>query len=421
MRLNDKTCRSFPPQAKPYKASDGNGLYLLIKPNGGKYWRMNYRIHGKYKTLAIGVYPDVSLKLARSKRDEARKKLANGMDPAHEKQKQKLIEQIQVDNSFEAIAREWLEKRVSHLSLKHRTRIQSVLENDLFPKLGRSPAKSLTAPELLLAIRSIEDRGSAYTAERTRQWCSQIFRYAIACGYLERDIARDLGGAIATHRSKNHAYLREKDLPDFLAKLSHYPGHTQTQIALKLTTLTFVRPQELCHARWSEFDLQESLWRIPAHRMKMRTEHIVPLSRQVKDLLAQLHQIHGEGDFLLPSYKNPAVPMHPDSLLRGLHRMGYKGKATAHGFRATASTILNENGFNRDVIERQLAHTERNRVRAAYNHAEYLPERRQLMQWWADHIDGLEGSHGVPGSSFSKQSLVTAAAGNRTGDEWLRP
>ena len=411
MRLSDKTCRTLSPRPKSYKASDGNGLYLLVNPNGGKYWRMNYRFHGKYKTLAIGTYPDVSLKAARLKRDEARQALAEGSDPTQEKQKQKLRDQIQAAKSFETVAREWLEKRVKHLSTKHRSRIESVLEKDLFPLLGKSPVQSLEAPELLLALRTIEKRGSAYTAERTRQWCSQIFRYAIACGNLDRDIARDLSGAIAAHRSENHAYLREKELPGFLRKLEGYPGHTQTLIALKLLVLTFVRPQELCHARWEEFDLDEGLWRIPAQRMKMRTEHLVPLSRQTIGLMQQLRSMQGPEELLLPGFKNPAVSMHPDSMLRGLHRMGYKGKATAHGFRATASTIMNENGFHRDVIERQLAHAERNKVRAAYNHAEYLPERRRLMQWWADHIDGLGGCQPATGASFSKHRTATAAAG----------
>lgn len=407
MRLSDKECRALQPRTKPYKATDGDGLYLLVNPKGGKYWRLNYRFHTKSKTLALGTYPLVGLKAARLARDEAKKKLAEGMDPAFEKQKQKVRAKVQIENHFEAIARDWVDKRVRHLSDKHRNRIKSVLEKDLFPVLGASPIQSIEAVDLLVALRAIEKRGSAYTAERARQWCSQIFRYAIACSHAQRDVARDLAGALASHRSQHHAYLRERDLPEFFRKLEEYPGHTQTLIALKLMTLTFVRPQELCHAAWFEFDEANALWRIPADRMKMATEHLVPLSSQSLALLKQLREMKGDSPLLLPGFKNPATPMHPDSLLRGLHRLGYQGKATAHGFRATASTILNEHGFNRDVIERQLAHSERNKVRAAYNHAEYLSERRRLMQWWGDHLASLAGGSlgesGLPDSS-SRQS-----------------
>ena len=379
--------RNAKPKAKPYKMSDGEGLFLLVTPAGSKYWRLKYFIAGKEKLLALGVYPDVTLADARVRRAEARKVLAAGKDPAEAKKESKRVSTVNNSNTFEIVAREWFEKR-KHEWKPSSSRCKRIyLENHILPKIAQRPIAAITAPEVLELLRVIEGRGTLDTARRVMQMCGQIFMYAIATGRTDRNPVPDLRGALKTPIVKHHSFLQASDLPPFLEKLENYDGSLQTKLALRLLLLTFVRTNELRGAQWSEIDLEKAEWRIPAERMKMNELHIVPLAIQVIEILRELKAITGSFQFLFPNQHKPSTFMSENTMLFAIYRMGYHSRATGHGFRSTASTILNENQFRPDVIERQLAHGERNRVRAAYNHAQYLPERRKMMQWWADYLD----------------------------------
>lgn len=391
MPLNDVKCKNIKPTEKIFKVSDEKGLYLEINPNGSKYWRLKYRFAGKEKRLALGVYPEISLKEAREKRDDARKQIQEGIDPSQEKKLAKLTRLINADNSFENVAREWHEKQQARYTIKHHKTVLKRLESDIFPLLGSRSINQINAAELLAVIRKIENRGAIDLAHRAVQTCGQIFRYAIATGRADRDISGDLRGALTVRKKVNHANLKENDLPEFLQKLENYHGELQTKLALKILVLTFVRSAELRGMKWQEINEETNEWHIPAERMKMREKHIVPLSKQVLELLAQVRKLHNNPDFVFPSRINPNKPISENTLIFAIYRMGYHSKATAHGFRATASTILNEKNFRADVIEKQLAHGERNKVRASYNHAQYLPERKEMMQWWVDYLEKLRG------------------------------
>ncbi len=396
MPLTDIVCKNTKPSDKSRKLADGNGLYLEVSPNGGKYWRLKYRFAGKEKRLALGVYPEVSLSEARDKRTQARKLLANGVDPSQEKKEVKRLATLKSENCFKAIAEEWLETQKPSWTARHAYYVYRRLETDIFPVLGNRPISDITAPELLSVLRLIEKRGAIDLAHRALQTCGQIFRYAIVTSRAERDISADLKGALKTKKTVHHAHIQGAELPEFLEKLDAYDGHLQTKFALKLLLLTFVRTTELRAAQWVEFNFDKTEWRIPAERMKMRQLHIVPLSQQAIEVLKDLRKITGHSPFLFPNHANPQKCMSENTILYALYRMGYHSRATGHGFRATASTILNETGFRADVIERQLAHGERNKVRASYNHAEYLLERRHMMQHWADYLDGMsEGETNV--------------------------
>jgi integrase len=387
MPLTDIIAKNAKPRDKRYKLSDEKGLFLLVHENGSKYWQVKYRIDGKEKLLSLGVYPEVSLKQARDKRDEARKKIQDGLDPSHEKKLKKLSHQIESENNFEAIAREWHKKKSGNLTTRHSDYVIRRLEADIFPFIGFRPINKITAPELLATIQKIEKRGAIDIAHRALQTSSQILRYAIATGRAEHDVATALRGTLTTRKQKNYARLKEDELPEFLEKLENYDGELQTKLGLQLLILTFVRTGELRGAKWEEINFETKEWHIPAERMKMKEKHIVPLSKQVLKILKQIRSIHFNETFVLPSHINPNKFISENTLLYAIYRMGYHSRTTAHGFRGTASTILNEKGFNSDIIERQLAHGERNAVRAAYNHAQYLPERKKMMQWWADYLD----------------------------------
>ncbi len=298
-------------------------------------------------------------------------------------------------NTFERIAREWIDHQRHHWTAHHADAVLASLKRDIFPELGDRPVSQTTASELLAALRKVERRGAADTAQRLLQRCSAVFRYAIASARCESNPGADLRGALRPHRTAHRAALSRGDLPTFLERLEAYEGRLETRIALKLLALTFVRPGELRAAEWSEFDLEGREWRIPAERMKMRAEHIVPLSRQAVAALERLRPLTGRYKHLFPNQSKPSKPMSENTLLYAIYRMGYHSRATAHGFRSTASTILNEKGWSPDAIERQLAHAERNRVRKAYNRAEHLPERRRMMQDWADHLDALAAGSNV--------------------------
>lgn len=365
MHLTNTACKNAKPAEKARKLADGGGLYLEVAPTGSKYWRWKYRFNGKEKRLAFGVYPEVSLSEAREKRDVARKVLAEGKDPGAVKKQEKLVMQIVSENTFENIAREWHETKKGSWAGRHPETVMKKLEGDLFPKLGAKPIIEITAPELLAVIRQIESRGALDMARRALQISGQVFRYAIQTGRAERDPSGDLKGALKTVKTKNHAFLREAELPEYLAKLETYDGHILTKMALKLVLLTFVRSVELRGARWEEIDFAKKEWRIPAERMKMRGLHIVPLAKQTITLLHEIQQHTGIHEHVFPNQHAPRKMMSENTLLFALYRMGYHSRATAHGFRSTASTILNEYGFRPDVIERQLAHVERNNVRGA--------------------------------------------------------
>ena len=389
MPLTDTAIRNAKPKTKPYKMTDGQGLFLLIRPNGSKWWRYKYRFMNKENLLALGIYPEVGLADARERHAQARKVLAAGNDPNETKKEAKRLAILKNENDFEAITREWYENRRHKWVTSYSQAMMVRLENHIFPKLGRRPITEISAPELLAVVRVVEKSGALDMAQRLLQVCGQVFLYAIATGRAERNPVTDLRGALKPPVRKNQAHLKASELPEYLQRLDVYDGNFQTKLALKFLLLTFVRTTELRAAEWSEIDLEKAEWRIPAERMKMRDPHIVPLSAQAVAVLKDLKPLTGHWQYVFPNQHKPSGFMSENTMLYGLYRMGYHSKATGHGFRATASTILNEHGFAPDVIERQLAHSERNKVRAAYNHAQYLPERRKMMQWWADYLDSL--------------------------------
>jgi integrase len=389
MALSDAKVRNAKPQVKPFKIADGEGLFLWVMPTGSKYWRLRYFFAGKEKLLALGVYPDVSLTDARERRAQARKTLAAGNDPSEVKREAKLVASLKAENTFETVAREWHGKREPAWVPNYANKMLARLERYVFPKIGRRPVAAVTAWEVLDMLRVIEKAGALETVRIVKQMCGQVFMYAIATNRAERNPIPDLRGAFKTPVVKHHAYLKEADLPEFLGKLETKRGRPSIRLAVKFLLLTFVRTTELRGARWTEFDFEKAEWRIPAERMKMKELHVVPLSMQALEALEELKKHTGDWPWLFPNPNRPIEHMSENAIMMTLHRMGYKGRATGHGFRATASTILNENGFPPDVIERQLAHSERNHVRAAYNHAQYLPERRRMMQWWADYLDKI--------------------------------
>jgi integrase len=387
-KLTDRAIKNAKASTKIRKLSDGNGLVLVVYPNGSKYWVYRYRHLGKEKTLSLGIYPEVTLADARLKLIDARKLKSQGKDPSETRKELKRQAIVSGENNFEAIAREWIVAKSPGWTPRYAQFIVQRMENDLFPRLGSRPIKDITAPELLSVVRLIEGRGALDLANRALQYCGQVFMFGIATGRAERNPANDLKGALKTHVKKHFSHLKSIDLPEFLDKLEAYTGERQTMLAVKLLMLTFVRTTELRAAEWAEIDLENAEWRIPAERMKMRRDHIVPLSRQAVAVLKDLQHMNGRWKYVFPNPFKPVKHMSENAVLYALYRMGYHSRATGHGFRHTASTILNESGlFNSDAIERQLAHVQTNKIRGTYNHAEYLPERRKMMQWWADYLD----------------------------------
>jgi integrase len=389
-KLTDRAIKNAKASTRIKKLSDGDGLVLVVYPNGSKYWVYRYRHLGREKTLSLGIYPEVTLAEARLKLTEARKLKSQGQDPSEARRELKRQAAVSAENSFEAIAREWITAKSSGWTPRYAEFIVQRMEKDLFPKLGSRPIKEITAPEVLSVVRLIEGRGALDLANRALQYCGQVFMFGIATGRADRNPAGDLKGALKTHVKKHFAHLKAIELPDFLEKLEAYTGDRQTMLAVKLLMLTFVRTTELRGAEWAEIDLAKAEWRVPADRMKMRRDHIVPLSRQAVAVLKELQSINGKWKYVFPNPFKPIKHMSENAVLYALYRMGYHSRATGHGFRHTASTVLNESGlFHGDVIERQLAHVQGNKVRGVYNHAEYLPERRKMMQWWADYLDQI--------------------------------
>ncbi len=383
--------RSTKPTSKVQKLFDGGGLFLLITPAGGRYWRLKYRYAGKEKLLALGVFPVVSLVEARQARDDARKLLAAGTDPGAAKLAKKRLAMLSSENTFEAIANEWLAMQRKKLSPATFAKAKWTLETLAFPWLGTMPIADIGAPDLLAVLRRIEGRGAHETAHRTKARCGQVFRYAIATGRATRDPAADLRGALHPVVSKSHAAITDPaKVGELLRAIEDYRGGLVVRCALKLAPLVFVRPGELRRAEWAEIDLDGAQWRIPAAKMKMGEEHIVPLSSQAVAILRELHALTGRGRYVFPGLRTAGAPMSENTINAALRLLGYdKDTMTGHGFRALASTRLNEMGWAPDVIERQLAHAERNKVRAAYNRAQHMAERKKMMQAWADYLDGL--------------------------------
>ncbi|WP_417542249.1 tyrosine-type recombinase/integrase [Methylophaga thalassica] len=396
MPLSDLTVRKAQPKEKQYKMADSEGLHLLIHPAGGKYWRFDYRFDGKRKTLAIGTYPDVSLKMARDKKSEARRQIAEGIDPNEFKKATKRARVEASANSFEHVAREWHHKFSSKWSEEHAERLIRRFEKDVFPYIGKKPVSQIDAPELLTVIRRIENRGAIDTAHRALANCGQVFRYAAATGRAFQDPSTALKGALPPIKKKHHASITDpEEIGGLLRAIDGYHGQFITKCALQLAPYCFVRPGELRRAEWKEIDLVGAEWRIPAEKMKARAVHIIPLSKQALSILKELSELTGSDKYVFPSIRSSQRPMSENTVNGALRRLGFtKDEMTGHGFRSMASTLLNEQGWKYDAIERQLAHSERDEVRASYNYAEYLPERREMMQAWADYLDNLKA--GIP-------------------------
>ena len=386
-KLTDTAIRSAKATEKPRKLFDGGGLFLLLKPNGARLWQLKYRVSGREKLLSFGQYPEVSLKSAREQRDEARKLIAAKSDPGAKRKAERSAQA----NTFEAVTREWLDMKADSISERTRLKRLARFESFVFPYLGKRPIASITAPDLLPVLKRIEGRGKNETAHRIRSESSAVFRYAIVTGRAERDPAADLRGALAPVVVRNHPAITEPAKIGGLLRAIHgYKGQPSTEYALKLLPLTFVRPGELRGAEWSEFDLDNAEWRIPASRMKMREQHVVPLSSQAVTFLRELQPLTGSGRYVFPSLRTNERPISNNTLNAALRRLGFSGdEMVSHGFRSMASTRLNEQGWHPDLIELQLAHAERDEVRGAYNRAQRLAERRKMMQSWADYLDGL--------------------------------
>ena len=388
MPLTDTVIRNTKPGPKPVKLSDADGLYLLLQPNGSRWWRIKFYVDGAERMLSLGVYPEVSLKRARERRDEIRRQVADGIDPSAVRKAEKRAQA----HTFEAVACEWIAKQTPHWSTEYARNITRRLEQHLFPWIGSKPIGKLGAADVLEPLQRIEKRGKHETAHRARANCGEIFRYAVATRRAERDPTVDLRGALASVESKHYASVKDPvQVGQLLRAIDGYDAKAVAiNVALRLLPLVFVRPGELRLALWQEFDLDKAEWRIPAGRMKMRVTHIVPLATQAVEMLRDLRTVTGPDGYLFPSIRSSARSISENTINAALRRLGYTTEEmTGHGFRSIASTLLNEQGWNPDAIERQLSHGERDKVRGAYNFAEYLPERRTMMQAWADYLDTL--------------------------------
>lgn len=392
MALTDIQIKNLKYSGKPMKIADGGGLYLYLSASGKKLWRLGYYFERKAKVLSFGEYPVVTLQRAREKRMEAKQLLAEGIDPAAVRKAAKEEQISEVKDMFQSIALEWFEARTTDFSEKHRGTVMYRLEKYIFPIIGKEHIDRMEAQDVLKIVLPIEKKGQNETARRLLQIIGQIFRYAVITGRAKRNPVTDLHGAIRPRNVTHRAAITEpKRVGQLLRNIDDYDGYFPIVCALKLAPLVFVRPTELRAAEWSEFDFETSEWRIPATRMKMKQMHIVPLSRQAVKILKELYEFSGSGKLLFPSIRTVTRPLADATVLNAIRRMGYsKDEMCTHGFRSLASTLLNELGYNRDWIERQLAHGERNDVRAAYNYAEYLPQRTKMMQEWADYLDGLK-------------------------------
>lgn len=395
MALNARQVETSKPKEKEYKLSDERGLYLLVKPNGSRYWRMKYRFGGKEKKLALGVYPDVSLADARGRRDDARKLLAEDIDPAEKKKLNKLTRKISSENTFQALALEWHQHKARSWATSTAEWAMEGLEKDIFPVIGKRPITDILPLEMLDIFRCIEARGALVKMGKLRRYCSQVFIYAIATGRATLNPVVNLASTLSTPETQHFPHLSEPELPEFIRKLRKYSSPV-TRSATFLLFLTGVRTIELRAAEWKEFDFDNALWTIPEQRMKKRRKHLVPLSRQAIAILRDLQALTGQFSLLFPGRNDVNNPISEATINKVLKILGYRGKVTGHGFRHTLSTILHDKGFNTDWVELQLAHVDKNNTRGTYNHALYLDGRREMMQWYADYIDSLERGGVIP-------------------------
>lgn len=395
MKLTAAKVKESKPREKPYKLADGLGMYLLVNTNGTKYWRLKYRFGGKEKVLALGVYPEVSLARAREKRTDARALLDDGRDPSTARRMEKLAEKHAGANTFKAVGQEWYEAKMGGKSDSHRDRTKRLLDNDLYPPLGHRPIKDIEPPELLEALRKIERRGAVDMAHRAKALAGQVFRYAIATGRLSRDPAADLQGALKSRKKKHYASITDPAaVTKLLIAIDGFDGTPVVKAALKLSPMLFQRPGEIRNMEWSEIDWEKEQWELPAEKMKLRRPHIVPLPSQAINILTELHRLTGRGDYVFPSARGRSRPLSDNGVRTALRTMGYDNETmTPHGFRAMARTILDEVlHFRVDYIEHQLAHEVKDPNGRAYNRTKFLPERKKMMQDWANYLDNLKAS-----------------------------
>ncbi|RMA83514.1 MULTISPECIES: phage integrase central domain-containing protein [unclassified Enterobacter] len=417
MALTDIKVRTAKPMDKQYKLTDGNGMHLLVHPNGSKYWRLQYRFDGKQKMLALGVYPEITLADARSRRDEARKLLANSIDPGDKKKNDRV--ELEEARTFEQLAIEWHATN-KKWSEEHSRRVLKSLEDNLFPAIGKRNIAELKTRDLLAPIKAVEMSGRLEVASRLQQRTTAIMRYAVQSGLLDYNPAQEMAGAVASSNRQHRPALELRRTPELLQRIDSYTGRPLTRLAVELTLLVFIRSSELRFARWSEIDFETSMWTIPAEReaiegikhsqrgSKMRTPHLVPLSRQALAILKQVHKLSGDRDFVFIGDHDHRKPMSENTVNKALRVMGYDTKieVCGHGFRTMACSSLIESGlWSRDAVERQMSHMERNSVRAAYIHkAEHLDERRLMLQWWADFLDANR-EKAVSPFDFAKLSM----------------
>ena len=396
--LSDTKIKALKPAERDYKIVDDRGLQLLVRVSGSKLWQVRYRFEGKEKVASLGAYPDVGLAQAREVRDSLRKQLASGQNPAEVRRTQKLARLVTVDQTFQKVALQWFDWWSPSKNKRHAGYVKSRLEADVFPQIGKRPVAEIQPIELVAMVKNIEKRGALDIAKRVYQTCGQIFRYAVVNGVAQKNPCSDIkpSDVLKAQKRTNFARIDAKELPELLRKIEAYQGTALTRMAIKLMSHTFVRTSELIGARWDEIDFESAEWRLPANRMKMKTPHIVPLSRQALEVLRVLHHVSGTNQLLFPGERDHAKPMSNNTILKALDRMGYKGRMTGHGFRGIASTVLHEEGFDHQHIELQLAHQERKSVSSAYNHALDLKPRAEMMQWWSEYLDRCVSKNVIP-------------------------
>ncbi|ECM2331886.1 tyrosine-type recombinase/integrase [Salmonella enterica] len=404
MKLNARQVETAKPKDKPYKLADGGGMYLEVFPNGTKSWRMKYRIAGKEKRVVFGVYPTITLADARSKRDDAKKLLVNGVDPSAFKKESKLAQIEEVKNTFQQIALEWHNMKVKKWSAGYASDILEAFNKDVFPFIGQRPVADIKPLELLNVLKKMEERGATEKAKKVRQRCGEVFRYAIVTGRAEYNPAPDLTSAMQGHESKHYPFLTIEELPAFFKVLAGYSGSELVVLAARLMIITGVRTGELRGALWSEIYTDKGLWEISAERMKMRRPHIVPLSVQALEIIEKIRAMTGNFHLMFPGRNDPSKTMSEASINQVFKRIGYTGRVTGHGFRHTMSTVLHEQGYNTAWIETQLAHLDKNAIRGTYNHAQYLDGRREMLQWYADYMDSLENGGNVMHGTFNRRA-----------------
>lgn len=392
MKLTNITCKNSKPSDKPYKLFDGAGLYLEVMPNGNRYWRFKYRMHGKENRISLGSFPDVSLVDARERHRQELKRINEGIDPSLERQKKKRLSSIEAARTFEAVAREWHSRYEARWTKRYSESLLRRLDQNLFPEIGNVPVDQLTAPDVVTCLEKIEARNAHEMAKKCQHLCGQVMRYAVQTGRIKYNFMPDLKGCLVGRSAVSFASITPDELPDLVKVIEHNKArlYRQTILAIKLMLLTFVRTSELIGAKWNEVNFEKAEWVIPAERMKMKREHIVPLSSQALEILSELKQMNGKREHVFPSIPRPRKPMSNNTILFGLGRLGYKYRMTGHGFRALAMTTIKERlGYRHEIVDRQLAHVPKKAVDKAYDRAQFLSERCAMMQHWGDYLHGL--------------------------------